>query len=47
MSDSDTFESRPRELTDHLCKRGYQKQEILLAIERARQQERRPTFLQA
>ena len=39
-SDSDTFESRARELTDHLCKRGYQKQEISLAIERARQQKR-------
>ena len=31
-SDSETFESRARELTDHLCKRGYQKQEISLAI---------------
>ena len=37
---TDTFESRARELTDHLCKRGYQKQEISLAIERARQQKR-------
>ena len=39
-SDSDTFESRARELTDHLCKQGYQKKEISLAIERARQQKR-------
>ena len=39
-SDSDTFESRARELTYHLCKRGYQKQEISLAIEGARQQKR-------
>ena len=39
-SDSDTFESRVRELTDHLCKRGYHKQEISLAIERARQLKR-------
>ena len=39
-SDSDTFESRARELTDHLCKWGYQKQEISLAIERAWQQKR-------
>ena len=39
-SDSDTFESRARELTGHLCKRGYQKQEISLAIERALQQKR-------
>ena len=39
-SHSDTFESRTRELTDHLCKRSYQKQEIPLAIERARQQKR-------
>ena len=38
--DSDTFESRARELTDHLCKRGYQKLDISLAIERARQQKR-------
>ena len=36
-SDSDTFESRARELTDHLCKGGYQKQAISFAIERARQ----------
>ena len=27
-------------MTDHFCKRGYQKQEISLAIERARQQKR-------
>ena len=39
-SDSDTFESRARELTDYLCKRGYQKQGISHAIERARQQKR-------
>ena len=39
-SDSDTFESSARELTDHLCKRGYQKQENSLATERARQQKR-------
>ena len=39
-SESDTFESRARELTEHLRKRGYQKQEISLAIERARQQKR-------
>ena len=39
-SDSDTFESRARELTDNLCKRGYQKREISLALERARQQKR-------
>ena len=36
--DLDTFESRARELTDHLCKRGYQKQGISLAIERTQQQ---------
>ena len=34
------FESRARELTDHLCKRDYQEQAISLAIERARQQKR-------
>ena len=39
-----TLQSRARELTDHLCSRGYQKQAILLAIERATE-ERRPTFL--
>ena len=39
-SDSNTFESRARDLTDHLCKRSYQKQEISLAIEKARQQKR-------
>ena len=39
-SDSDTFELRSRELTDHFCKRDYQKQEISLAIERAQQQKR-------
>ena len=37
-SDSDTFESRARELTDHLCKRCYQKQAISLAMQRAWQQ---------
>ena len=39
-SDSDTFDSRARELTDQLCKRGYQKQKSSLAIERAWQQKR-------
>ena len=39
-SDSDTFESRARELTDHLCKWGYQERAISLAIERAWQQKR-------
>ena len=39
-SDSDTFESKAIQLTDHLCKRGNQKQEISLAIERVRQQKR-------
>ena len=39
-SDSDTFESRARKLTDHLCKWGYQKQEISLAIKTERQQKR-------
>ena len=32
--------TRARELTDNLCKRCYQKQDFLLAIERARQQKR-------
>ena len=39
-SDSDTFESRVRELSDHLCKRGHQKQAISRVTERARQQKR-------
>ena len=43
-SDSDTFESKARELTDYLCKRGNQKQEISLAIERARQQKREDLY---
>ena len=38
--DSDTFESSARELPNHLCKRGYQKQAISLATERAWQQNR-------
>ena len=39
-SDSNIFESRARELTDHLCKRGYQKQVVSLPIERVRQHNR-------
>ena len=44
-SDSDTFESRASELTDHVCKRGYQKQDISLGIESARQLKRETYFL--
>ena len=39
-SDSDTFESRARELTDHLCKRGYQKQEHLPLKEHGNKREK-------
>ena len=42
---SDNFESRTRELTEHLCKRGYQKKPVSPTNERAWQQKREEYFL--